>query len=86
MPDTDPPRRPQSALDPAPNAQGTPIPSPPPPLSGTPDGAFRLDTGLLGPLLVPGGAARAAELEALSATRTSPLASERQVLTFHTRA
>ncbi len=64
MPDTDPPRRPQSALDPAPNAQGTP--SPPPPLSGTP-GAFRLDTGLLGPLLVPGGAARAAELEALSA-------------------
>ena len=67
MPDTDPPRRPQSALDPAPNAQGTPIPSPPPPLSGTPDGAFRLDTGLLGPLLVPGGAGRAAELEALSA-------------------
>jgi len=63
----DPPRCPDSAVDAAPNAQGTPIPSPPPPPSGTADGALRLDTGLLGPLLVPGGAGRAAELEALSA-------------------
>ncbi len=54
-------------IDATPHAQGTPIPGTPPPPSGTADGALRLDTGLLGPLLVPGGAARTAELEALSA-------------------
>jgi len=67
MTDMDSPRRPDSAVDAAPNAQGSPIPSPPPPPSGGAEGALRLDTGLLGPLLVPRGAARAAELEALSA-------------------
>jgi len=66
MPDTEPPSRPEAALDAAPNTQSAPLPSTPPPPSGTP-GALRLDTGLLGPLLVPGGTGRAAELEALSA-------------------
>jgi len=47
----------------APTSPDTPIPSSP----AAPDGTLRLDTGLLGPLLVPGAAARAAELEALSA-------------------
>ncbi len=63
-PDTDLPLGPEAAIDASPHAQGTPIPGTPP--SGTADGALRLDTGLLGPLLVPGGAARTAELEALS--------------------
>ncbi len=53
-------------MDPAPHGNpAAPSESPPPPFP-IPDGALRLDTGLLGPLLVPGGAARAAELEALS--------------------
>ena len=34
--------------------------------SAAPDGALRLDTHLLGPLMVPGGACRATELQALS--------------------
>ncbi len=54
-------------MDPAPNTNPASSPEGPPPPLPTPDGAFRLDTGLLGPLLVPSGANRAAELEALSA-------------------
>jgi hypothetical protein len=37
------------------------------PRPNLPEGAFRLETSLLGPLVVPGGAAHAMELEALSA-------------------
>jgi site-specific recombinase XerD len=58
MPGNAPPIGPEAATDADPN---WPSPSP------TPDGAFRLDTSLLGPLLVPDGAVRAAELAALSA-------------------
>lgn len=67
MPDMDPPLSLDAAPDAAPNAHGDPAPGSPPRPSPTPDDAVRLDTGLLGPLLVPGGAGRGAELEALSA-------------------
>src|SRR5207245_1505630 len=47
-------------------AESSPTTLPPPP-AAPPGGARRPDTTLLGPLLVPDGAGRAAELEALTA-------------------
>ena len=53
-----------AAVEPRP---GDPPPLPPMDPQASADGALRLDTTLLGPLWVPGGAARAGELAALSA-------------------
>jgi site-specific recombinase XerD len=57
--------------DPAPGAGEPPAPPADPPVSAAPDpssatGALTLESSLLGPLTVPDGAARAAEIEELS--------------------
>src|SRR6516162_5661251 len=64
-PSTDDPALTGPATAPAPTARSPdPLPAPAPP--ATPDGPLTLQTELLGPLTLPDGAARAAELAELS--------------------